>query len=225
MQQQADHDDVTRYALYAGVAVPVLYFGIQLCAAPFYPGYSFLARDASTLGSAGSSVPAIFNAGSIVTGAVTLVAALGFFRAFQRRGVSLALTWLTALALIGSAIGNVNAGLHPLPDPRHTDGLLAMLGMGLFLLPLLFPLSLWNVTALASLRRYLVANAVALLCLIPVMGGLLQRWSMMAGVDLPQLQFFLNHYQGGLQRIAAIGVFVPIGITAACLAARPRALA
>ena len=32
---------ITRLMLCAAVAVPVLYFGVQLIAAPYYPGYNF----------------------------------------------------------------------------------------------------------------------------------------------------------------------------------------
>jgi hypothetical membrane protein len=70
-------------ALGMGVAVPFLYFGIQVVASLFWPGYSFLNQDASTLGSASSRFPAIFNVGSIVVGVLTLVASLAFMRAFQ----------------------------------------------------------------------------------------------------------------------------------------------
>ena len=49
-----------RIALQAGIAVPVLYYGVQLLAAPFYPGYSFITNVASDLGSPTSTVPAIF---------------------------------------------------------------------------------------------------------------------------------------------------------------------
>lgn len=200
--------------------MPLLYFGVQLVAAPFYPGYSFLARDASTLGSPGSTFPAIFNWGVVVTGAVTLAAAWGFSNAFLRLRIHPALTGVTVSALIGSAIGSINAGLHPLPDPLHTSGVLSMLGMGLLLLPLLLPVALWQVAGLSTLRRYLVANLVVVAALIPVMSGLVQRWSMTAGVELPGLQSLLNNYQGVLQRIAAILVFGPIGVTAVVLKIR-----
>ena len=219
-QRPAPADLLTRRLLIAGAAVPLLYFGVQLVAAPFYPGYSFLARDASTLGSPGSRFPAIFNLGSIVTGVVTLVATLGFYRAFRYLRIPPPLTWTTTFALVGSAIGSINAGVHPLPDPRHTSGILWVLGMGLLLLPFLLPVALWQVADLRSIRRYLVANLIVVAALIPVMSGLVERWIMMAGVELPGLQSLLNNYQGMLQRIAAIVVFVPIGITAAALARR-----
>lgn len=216
-------DRVTLTGLRAGVAVPLLYFGIQLLAAPFYPGYSFLARDASTLGSPGSTFPAIFNGGAIVTGVAMVGAALGFFRALRRFGVGPVVSWLVAGALIGGAAGNLNAGLHPLPDPRHSSGLLASLGAGLFLVPVLLPVALWRLEGARGLRRYLGLNLVVVLALVPVMSGLVQRWGMMAGVELPGLQSLLNNYQGVLQRIAALTVFVPIGVAATFLGGRiPR---
>lgn len=219
-QQPAAADRLTRRLLLAGVAVPLLYFGVQLIAVPFYPRYSFLARDASTLGSPGSTHPAIFNLGCVVTGVVTLLAAWGFYSALRRLQIHFTLVWLTVLALVGSAIGSINAGIHPLPDPLHTAGLLSVLGMGLVLLPFLLPITLWRVAGLGTLRRYLVANLIVVVALIPVMTGLVQRWSMMAGIELPGLQSLLNNYQGALQRVAAIVVFAPIGITAAVLAKR-----
>src|SRR6516162_10207459 len=89
-------------ALGMGVAVPFLYFGIQIVAAPFYPGYSFLNRDASTLGTDGSTCPSIFNFGAIFMGIVTLIASWGFLRSFQRLGTNPILAWVTTLALISS---------------------------------------------------------------------------------------------------------------------------
>src|SRR5262249_29670186 len=121
-------------ALGMGVAVPFLFFCLQVVAAPFYPGYSFFNRDASTLGSDGSSCPSIFNVGAIFVGIVTLIASWGFLRAFQRLGTNPILAWLTTLALISSGLASINAGIFPLPDPRHSGGLLALLGIGTFLL-------------------------------------------------------------------------------------------
>jgi hypothetical protein len=71
-------------ALRMGFAVPFLYFGIQIAAAPFFPEYSFLARDASTLGSNASRLPALFNIGSLVVGIVRFIASWGFFPAGSR---------------------------------------------------------------------------------------------------------------------------------------------
>jgi hypothetical protein len=205
----------TRLALRAGIVVPILYFGTQLLAAPFYPGYSFRARDASTLGSPGSTLPVVFNAGAILIGVVLFVGAWGFFQAMRRRTVPVALTWLTSLALVAGGIGSVNAGLHPLPDPRHTDGLIAAIGGGLFLVPLLLLLVAPRMQSGVALNRYLAVNLAVVVCLALIMSGLVQRFSIMAGGEIPGLQEFLNQNQGLLQRIAAVAVFVPIGVCAA----------
>lgn len=57
------NEKLTQIMLKAGIAVPILYFGIQVLAARFYPGYGFTNQDASALGSNGSSFPDIFNKG------------------------------------------------------------------------------------------------------------------------------------------------------------------
>jgi len=211
---------LTTLALRAAVAVPLLYFGVQVIAAPFYPGYSFLARDASTLGSTGSTRPAIFNVGTLVCGIALLAAAWGFLRALRRASVAPTLAWAVALALLCGAIGTINAGLHPLPDPRHTSGVLAAAGGGLFVLPLLLPFAMRRVPSGRALRVYLVANLAVVIALAPIVSGLLQRIGMRAGVTIPGLQDFLNHDQGLLQRIAAATVFLPVGACAVALMRR-----
>jgi hypothetical protein len=221
MTIKANKDTIT-LALGMGIAAPFLYFGIQIAAAPFYPGYSFLARDASTLGSNGSSLPALFNIDSLVVGIMTFIASWGFFRSFRFLGVRSATAWPATLALISGGLANVNACLFPLPDPRHTDSLLAFAGAGTFLLPFLLPLALWKLLGRGPLAAYFVANLVALVALIPIMSGLIQRFSIMAGIDMPWYQTFLNNYQGLLQRFAAVIVFGPIAVSALYLVQRLR---
>jgi hypothetical protein len=145
MNNMSIHEkSVIRIALGMGVAVPFLYFGVQIAAAPFFPGYSFLARDASTLGSNGSTLPALFNIGCLVVGMATFMAAWGFFRSFRLLGVRTGIAWLTTVALVASGLADINAFLFPLPDPRHTDSVLALAGAGAVLLPFLLPLALWK---------------------------------------------------------------------------------
>ena len=72
-------------ALWTGVLIPLLYFGNQFVAATFFPGYSFLSQDASTLGSADSRWPELFNIGSVVTGIFCGFTACGFIHALRRR--------------------------------------------------------------------------------------------------------------------------------------------
>jgi hypothetical protein len=221
-----DGRSAIRCVLWLGATIPFLYFGIQIAAAPFFPAYSFLARDASTLGSSGSSLPAVFNIGSLVVGLVTIVASWGFLRAFRLLQVRTAFAWLATLALVASGLASINAYLFPLPDPRHTDSVLALAGTGTLLLPFLLPLALWKLLPDRDpMARYFIANLVALVALIPIMSGLIQRFSIMAGVDMPRYQTFLNNCQGLLQRVAAAIAFGPVAVSAWYLRRRMKGAA
>ena len=207
----------TMLALRMGMAVPFLYFGIQIAAAPFYPEYSFLRQDASTLGSDGSHFPLIFNVGSILTGIVTVIAASGFVRAFLSLQVNPVWAWLTSIAVFLNGLGSLWAGFIPLPDPRHGANPFAL---GVFLFPALLAATLWKRSDAQPLKTYLIVTNILFLILIPIMSGLVQRFSMMAGLDLSGYQNFLNNYQGLLQRIAALLFFPPIAVGALFLAKR-----
>jgi len=188
----------------------VIYFGIQAAAAPFYPGYSFFARDASTLGSDGSTAPWIFNVGTLILGLVHVAVAGAFFSALPAAGVGPGVTALTALALASAGIGSLNAFLHPLPDPLHTQGVLSILGSGFILLPLLTTAVLWRTGA----RRTAAAAVVCSAALILLMTGLIQRACIGAGLECAGYQYFLNHYHGLVQRLGAAAVFVPVALVA-----------
>jgi hypothetical protein len=95
---------------------------------------------------------------------------------------------------------------------------------GSFLLPFLLPLALWKLLERGPIAGYFIANIVAIIALIPLMSGLIQRLSIMAGVDMPWYQTFLNDYQGLLQRIAAVIVFGPIAASAWYLGQRVRSV-
>lgn len=202
---------LTVWALRIGGIIPFLYFGIQLVAAPFYPGYSFLNQDASTLGSAGSSFPVLFNTGAMLVGVATLIAAWGFWQALWALDVHPLVAGLTALALVSSGLGSLNAGIFPLPDPRHSGG---PLGLGTFLLPVLLPIAIWPQRAAQPLKAYLAANLLAFVALIPIMSGLIQVLGINAGLELHSYQNWLNEYHGLLQRFTALLVFVPIAVVA-----------
>jgi hypothetical membrane protein len=202
------------------MVIPVLYLGIQIGAAVFYPGYDFLSQDASTLGSPGSRFPALFNGGAIIEGIIKCIVAWGFLRASQRLELSPRLAWLTALVLIGSGLASINAGVFPLPDPRHTASPLSMLNIGTILLPFLIPAVVWKLCERRTVRVYFIANIIALITLIPIMSGLIQRLTVMAGVEWYWYQTLLNQYHGLLQRIATCITLVPIGVATYLLAHR-----
>ena len=149
-----------------------------------------------------------------------LAASVGLLSALRQLHVSAAVAWLTAAAVASGGLGAINAGLFPLPDPRHSGGVLAQLGFGLFFVPILMPVAIWRLPRADSMRRYLLANGLVLAAMVPVMSGLIQRAAMAAGLELPGYQYFLNNCQGLLQRIVAATVFVPIGVVAHFLASR-----
>ena len=83
-------------------------------------------------------------------------------------------------------------------------------------------MALWKLLGRGPIAGYFVTNIVAIVALIPIMSGLVQRFSIMAGVDVPWYQTFLNNYQGLLQRVAAVIVFGPIAVSAWYLGQRLR---
>src|SRR5947209_2826242 len=93
-------EKATLWLLRCGIAVPLIYYGIQALAAPFYPGFSVLGNTASELGSDRSEHAVIFNAGMMVQGVASLAASLGFFLALRRMRINSALT-AVALAING----------------------------------------------------------------------------------------------------------------------------
>ncbi len=166
MHHRINRDLLATSALWTGVLIPLLYFGNQFVAAAFYPGYSFLSQDASTLGSADSRWPELFNIGSVITGVLCGFTACGFLPALR----------LATPCPSGPRLGNLpgpdlqfglgaasTAGLHPLPDPRHISGPLAIGGIGGFLLPFLIPAALWKLPDERWMKVLFAANFALLL--------------------------------------------------------------
>jgi len=183
------------FALGSGMVVPILYFGTQLLAAPFFPGYSFLSMVASLLGSDLAIYQAIFNIGAIITGIATIIASVGFLLALQHLGTNFVLTWLTSLAVLLNGLGSLWAGVFPMPDPRHGSNPFTV---GIFLFPILLTLALWKRSDARPIKTYLIITNLIFIALIPIMSGV-------AGIHT-------QGYQGLLQRIAALVFFVPISV-------------
>lgn len=200
-------EKVLAFALGCGIMVPMLYFGNQLLAAPFFPNYSFLSMDASLLGSDLAIYPAIFNIGAIITGIATIIASVGFLLALQQLATNPLLTWLTALAILLNGLGSLWAGLFPMPDPRHGDNPFAV---GIFLFPLLLTFTLWNHRNARLIKIYLIITNLLFIALVPIMSGV-------SGINT-------QGYQGLLQRIAALVFFLPISVGAYFLIQRTKNL-
>jgi hypothetical membrane protein len=189
----------TVWVLYAAIAMPLIYFGTQLIAAPFYPGYSFAQDTASMLGTTTSRQPWIFNLGAVLTGLAGLTGAFGLFRAL-RTVTSTALALLAGFAVLANGVLSLKAGMFPMPDPRHASWQFLMFPT--LAAPMLLLLALWRQST--ALRIYLLCNAVALLLMMPLM---LRR---MAPVFA----------EGTMQRLLALVVFVPVGVAGYALVRR-----
>ena len=181
--------------LSAAIAVSFLYFGAQLAAAPFFPGYSFLTDSASLLGSDRSTLPLVLNTGAFLSGVAALAAAYGIAAALKQSGVRRIWIWLVALSLVSTGAAAIWASLFHLPDPRHNPG---MIGAGMFAVPIVLLAALWSVSGARAIKVYLVINLVALGVLILVMAGL-------TTIDL-------SRYGGLCQRFIAAVIYVPIGM-------------
>ena len=190
--------------LLPGIAVPLIYYGIQAAAAPAFPGFSFVGTTASELGSDLSLRANWFNVGIMVQGVATLVAAVGFLMALLRLRVHPALAVPTAAAVAMSGVQTLWAGFFPMPDPRHGGHPAFIIGM--LLLPLLLTACIWSISRSGALRAYFLLTLLLLAVMFPVMAGL-------TGIDT-------QAYRGLVQRIFTLTIFPPIGVAAAVLARR-----
>jgi len=187
----------TVWTLYAAIAMPLIYFGTQLIAAPFYPGYSFVQDTASMLGTATSRQPWIFNLGAVLTGVAGLIGAFGLFRAL-RTVTWTALALLVGLCVVASGVLSLKAGIFPAPDPRHASW--QFLLFPTLAAPVLLLIALWRQSV--TLRMYLLCNAVGLLLMAPM-----HRTAPVFAA-------------GTMQRLFAFVLFVPVGVTGYALVRR-----
>lgn len=185
---------IIRFCLATAIAVPLLYFGTQLVAAPFYPHYSFHMQIASMLGTRRSHHPAIFNLGMILDGIAAIAASYGFYRAFRICGTHAILAALISLSTFFMGVLSIKAGLFPLPDPRH--GSWVALNYFLLLIPFLVFAALWK-ERVGRMIRVGLAACIPLALLFFVL------------ID-PALNFTGLHV-GTLQRLVAFGAYFPVG--------------
>jgi len=189
----------TRVALGFGIAVPFLYFGSQVIAALFFPGYNWLSQSASQLGSDLARHPALFNIGAILTGLATLIASWGFLRSLKGLGTPSVLAWITAGAVALSALMHLWAGTFPLPSPRHGQNPFQIAAVAA---PVLVGVAMWTGVGVA-VRVYFVATVLALAAL------------MTNAVPLDR-----QMYDGLFQRLLALAVFPPVGVASYVLRRR-----
>jgi hypothetical protein len=179
-----------RSGLYAAIALPVGYFGLQLLVAPFYSKYSFLANTASDLGAPQSGLRDVFNLGAILIGALGVFGAWSVWRSLELQNRVLAVLLGLCLAAAGSSA--IWAGVFPLPAPLHSQNPFTP---GLLLLPFVCAFALWHVVAA---RVWLLLPPVLLLAVLPIRAGLL-------GIDQAPIE-------GLLQRLLSLAVFLPAAV-------------
>jgi len=168
--------------------MPIIFFGTQIAAAPFYPGYSFSQQSISMLGTSFSRQPWIFNVGETLTGVTALAAALGIFQFFRRK-TNLLLSCLIGFAVACIGIMAVKAGMFPMPDPHHNSW--ELLQNFIIITPHLMLLGLWKQKQSSGLRIYLILSIALLVLLVPL-GSRLGR--------------------GTLQRLISAATLVPVGV-------------
>jgi hypothetical membrane protein len=194
------NDKGTRMALGAGISVPLLYFGLQVAAAPFYPDYNLLTTSASDLGATTFIYGGIVSIGIIVVGIAALVAATGVLVALLRLRAHPILAGLTAAAIACVGLSSLWAGFVPLPDSAHGGPPFLLVGM-LLVAPLLLTVT-WHRYELRLLHIWLVISIVLVLALMPLMSGALGD---------------IGVYRGLTQKVLALAVFGSVGIGAYAL--------
>jgi hypothetical membrane protein len=184
--------------LVAAVLVPFAYFGAQVAAAPYFPGYDALYTSASALGSDLSTRPGILNTGAVLTGVLALLGSIGFAFALPRAGTGRPAAFALALCLASAGLAAIWAGLHPQPSPRHDPGMLAF---GMFVAPFVAAWAVWHKSWPRALRVLLLLDAAAFLLLLVAMSGV-------AGLHVPP-------YPGLVQKLLAGLSFLPATAVAA----------
>ncbi|AQR61583.1 hypothetical protein BZG35_07890 [Brevundimonas sp. LM2] len=156
---------VAQHLLAVGIAAPILALASVLAAGSAYPGFDHARQYLSELGGATATVPALFNVGVLIAGAMTGVAGVGFGLAVVILTRSLVSAALVGLLFVLAGTGLVLSSLYPWPDPRH---MAINLGLGIQLAPVFLLVALRQTSGLSGLRRFLAAafGAMAVLTLL-----------------------------------------------------------
>jgi hypothetical membrane protein len=178
---------ITKLFLLAAAVMPVIFFGTQIAAAPFYPGYSFSQQSVSMLGTHFSRHPWIFNIGETLTGLAALAGAVGLYQYFRTKTHFL-ISVLIGFAVACIGIMTIKAGMFPMPDSRHNSW--GVLQNFVIVTPFLLLMGLWKQGS-SGLRFYLLLSVTLLFLLVPL-GSRLGR--------------------GTLQRLITVGSLLPVGV-------------
>ena len=155
-------------------------------------------QSASMLGSDLAKYPCILNTGAIATGIACIIGAAGYVRALLDLGAHRVPVALIGMCLVLSGVGDIKAGIYPLPDPRH--GSWGFLGIAMILVPVLLAATVWKLAGAKRLKVYLILSILLIGAMFPIMAGM---------IDVDR-----SNYDGLIQRLFAVAVFPPIGVGA-----------
>jgi hypothetical membrane protein len=187
-----------RWSRRAAIAVPLLYFGAQVFAGLGTPGYDWLRGTASDLGATGQPMRAVLNTGAILTGVAFAGGTPFLATRWRHLRVPLPVVLVSTVVLWLGAASCVNAGLFPLPSPRHEGS--GLVTAGLLLTPLVLMATSLLERPRSVLRWALVVNALCLIAFGAFAGS-------RGGVGAFE-------YEGLAQRVLAAMVFVPVATVA-----------
>jgi hypothetical membrane protein len=179
---------ITSYCLFAAAVMPIILFGTQIAAAPFYPGYNFSQQSVSMLGTRFSRHPWIFNVGETLTGFAALAGAVGLYQVFRAKTHFL-ISVLIGFAVACIGIMTIKAGIFPMPDSRHNSW--AVLQNFVIITPFFLLMGVWKRGHSWGLRLYLLLSVTLLFLLVPLDSRL---------------------GRGTLQRLITVGSLLPVGV-------------
>ena len=179
---------ITSCCLLAAAVMPIIFFGTQIAAAPFYPGYSFAQHSVSMLGTHFSRHPWIFNAGGTLTGLAALAGAVGLYQIFRTKTHFL-LSMLIGFSVACIGIMTIKGGMFPMPDPRHNSW--GILQNFIIITPFFLLMGVLKQDQRWGLRIYLLLSVTLLFLLVPL-GSRIGR--------------------GTLQRLITVGSLLPVGV-------------
>jgi hypothetical membrane protein len=179
---------ITKLFLLAAAVMPVIFFGTQVAAAPFYPGYSFSQQSVSMLGTHFSRHPWIFNIGETLTGLAALAGAVGLYQVFRTKTHFL-ISVLIGFSVACIGIMAIKAGMFPMPDSRHNSW--GVLQNFVIITPFFLLMGIWQRGHGWGLRLYLLLSVTVLFLLVPLDSRL---------------------GRGTLQRLITVGSLLPVGV-------------
>ena len=157
-----------RNLLWAGVAVPVIYYATLLLAPLTWPEYSHVRNYASELGSASAPYPFLFNVPTMLGGFLAIVGAIAMCLALREITGRNKLAALFGFFMACWGVGMVMGGMFPMPDERHGSyGII----LGGYIAPIFLMAAIWKDPQLKHFKLFIAVTFVAMLVMFAIMMG------------------------------------------------------